>query len=142
MIQWFRRCKRRIGIICHWLPIIWNDYDFDYSNILIVLQHKIKRTRIDIENASRHVGYERNVKNMRIAELLIDRLNNNSYILQKDELCTCDPDAQRWSEDGVWINPFCDQCIKFTIPKKCNMENGEWDYLFDHMKKHMRKWWD
>lgn len=40
----FWRIKNRIKTIWRWLPIIWNDYDWDERYIFIVLLHKLKTT--------------------------------------------------------------------------------------------------
>jgi len=148
--HWIRRAVRRIKIIYHWLPIIWNDYDWDDCFILEALRHKIERTRIEIARNERHTTCKKDVKDMRIAELLIKRIQDNDYYEHyKNELCTCtDPLPDCFGEPNErgsvpWICPFCEWCqLKTTVLRSRYREKYDWEYLFKHLSKHMRKWWD
>jgi hypothetical protein len=62
-----------------WLPIIWKDRDWDNHFIFEVLKFKIKNTANFTEKKQRFVGWEKEVKYMRICETLIDRIQNDYY---------------------------------------------------------------
>lgn len=154
MKRYLRRAIRRIKIIWHWLPIIWNDYDFDHYYILEALRHKIERTRIAIARNNNHTTAESDCKNMRIAELLIKRIQEGDYSeYRQADLCTCtDPLPDSWTEDvevspgftrARWKNPFCDWCqLKSSIKRSSYREKYDWEYLFAHLNKNMKLWWD
>ena len=62
-----------------WLPIIWKDRDWDDHYIFAVLKFKIANTAKYTETKQRFVGWEKEVRYMRICEKLIDRIQNEYY---------------------------------------------------------------
>ena len=62
-----------------WLPIVWKDRDWDYHFIFEVLKFKIKNTAKYTEKKQRFVGWEKEVRYMKICETLIDRIQTEYY---------------------------------------------------------------
>jgi hypothetical protein len=62
-----------------WFPIIWKDRDWDDHFIFEVLKFKIKNTAKFTEKKQRFIGWENEVRYMRICETLIDRIQNEYY---------------------------------------------------------------
>ena len=62
-----------------WFPIIWKDRDWDDHYIFAVLKFKIANTAKYTETKQRFVGWEKEVRYMRICEKLIDRIQNDYY---------------------------------------------------------------
>ena len=65
-----------------WLPIIWKDRDWDNHFTFEVLKFKIKNTAKYTEKKQKFVGWEKEVKYMRICETLIDRIQNEYYQME------------------------------------------------------------
>jgi len=62
-----------------WFPIIWKDRDWDDHFIFEVLKFKIKNTADLFEKNQRFVGWENEVRYMRICEKLIGRIQEEYY---------------------------------------------------------------
>ena len=62
-----------------WLPIIWKDRDWDNHFIFEVLKFKIKNTAKYTEKKQRFVGWESEVRYMRICEKLITSIQDEHY---------------------------------------------------------------
>lgn len=62
-----------------WFPIIWKDRDWDDHFIFEPLKFKLKNTAKYFEKKQRFVGWEKEVKYLRICETLIDRIQNEYY---------------------------------------------------------------
>jgi len=62
-----------------WLPVIWKDRDWDDFYIFEVLKYKIKNTADYTEKKQRFVGWEKEVRYMRICVKLIERLQDEHY---------------------------------------------------------------
>jgi hypothetical protein len=62
-----------------WFPIIWKDRDWDDHFIFEVLKFKIKNTSKYTEKKQRFVGWEKEVRYMKICETLIDRIQTEYY---------------------------------------------------------------
>lgn len=62
-----------------WLPVIWKDRDWDDFYIFEVLKYKIKNTADYTEKKQRFVGWEKEVRYMRICVKLIERLQDEYY---------------------------------------------------------------
>ena len=105
-----------------WLPIIWNDRDFDYSYLLKIVRFKLKRMLPAIENGH-YVGCEKDAKRMRVAIELLDRQLDGAWYYENARL-------------------FGDVVSRRLINQWIKHENQDWDYLFDLLKKYLRGWWD
>jgi hypothetical protein len=66
--------------IWRWLPIVWKDRDWDSDYIFNPLKFKIQNTADYIEKNKRFVGWEDEVRYMRICVKLIDRIQNQYYV--------------------------------------------------------------
>jgi hypothetical protein len=63
-----------------WFPIIWKDRDWDHHFIFETLRFKIDNTANYIESKKRYVGWEEDVRYMRICVKLIDRVQSDHYV--------------------------------------------------------------
>lgn len=70
---------RRIKNLWRWLPIIWNDKDYDDHFIFKILKFKIKNTADYIEQRQWFVGYEHEVARMRLCVKLINLIQEEYY---------------------------------------------------------------
>lgn len=85
--RWFRweakytHKKLYIGIknLIKWFPIVWKDRDWDDFYIFEVLKFKIKNTANLFEKNQSFVGWENQVRYMRICEKLIDLIQDEYY---------------------------------------------------------------
>ncbi len=62
-----------------WFPIIWKDRDWDDYYILEILKFKINKTANSFEKKQRFVGWEDQVRYMRICEKLITLIQDEYY---------------------------------------------------------------
>ncbi len=65
-----------------WLPITWNDKDWDHAYIMKALCFKIKNTADYIEKHKRYENWERDVERMRLCIRLFDALEKDIYELE------------------------------------------------------------
>lgn len=141
----FFECWQRV---IKWFPIIWKDRHWDHGFILEILKHKIRFTRECIGKYDRHTTAKEDCKNMRIAEILIDRLQKSEYA-EKD----WEEHYARWPsrflkmlEDGgtTMEKPTEEECadVRRIGKREAYMKSQDYDYLFKHLKKHLEKWWD
>ena len=84
-----------------WLPIIWKDRDWDDHFIFEVLKFKIKNTADYTEKKQRFVGWEDEVRYMRICEKLIDRIQNEYYQTEYQDYYDFDMSTVP-TEDGLY----------------------------------------
>ena len=123
--------------------------------------------RKEIEKNARHVGYEKDVRDMKVAEELLKRFAfNGTYSdfyyelfeqlqsIQKQGKCTCP--EKTWvfepykSKSGKIIGStlidvsceYCKQMRKLWHAHEDDKKKADFDYLFWHLKKHVKKWWD
>lgn len=65
-----------------WFPLVWKDRDWDDFFIFEPLKFKINKTANYIEKNKRFVGWETEVRYMRICEKLIDYVLNEYYQME------------------------------------------------------------
>lgn len=155
---WIKQNIRRIKRFVAWFPVIWKDEDWDSAHLLEIMRFKISHIRKEIDTNKRFVGYEKCVQQMKVAEILLERLAFSDFYtdyLSKDENCNCPEELFRWEPSSYDLNgkPITCKMISFTCDNckrssswrykkqliKCKEDT---DYLFWHLKKYMNKWWD
>lgn len=62
-----------------WFPIVWKDRDWDDHYIFEPIKFKLKNTAKYFETKQRFVGWEKEVKYLRICEKLIQRIQDDYY---------------------------------------------------------------
>jgi hypothetical protein len=133
-----------------WLPVLWEDRDWDYGFILDILEFKIKQSRLYIEKYGSHLHKDIDTKSMRIAEILIDRIKNDKY-----SKLVLEEHAKKWGEydfDGRYVTRTkvitkYDAELELAETQKIYehkeyLRKQDWDYLCKHLKDNMAKWWD
>ena len=77
LINNIRRFGDNVSRWFSYLPVLWRAYDFDYSSILSVERHQIKRVRDSINHYRNHVNWEQDVASMNLALRLLDIIEEN-----------------------------------------------------------------
>ena len=74
-----RDVKKGFINLYKWFPIVWKDRDWDDHFIFEALKFKLKNTANYFEEKQRFVGWEDEVKYIRICEKLIKRIQDDYY---------------------------------------------------------------
>ena len=72
------RPLRRIKIILYWLPILWEDYDFDHAYLYIIMRHKIQALKEHFKVCNWHI-HKNELRRMDIAITALNRLIKDEY---------------------------------------------------------------
>jgi hypothetical protein len=107
--------------VLYWLPYAWTWRPWDYQYGLEALE----RHFIKLEVCCRTgwgANAEQHARDIRIAISLIRRMREGSYSdhPEVDDLGRSVPPSTPWWE----------------------RQQQDWDFLFEHMRKHMQRWWD
>jgi hypothetical protein len=81
----FKRFPDAIYNIIRWIPTIYSDHDWDYIFILKILLTKIKHVRQRTEKIQFYVGWENDVKWMKMCEYLLNYQINDSGLDDEEE---------------------------------------------------------
>ncbi len=145
----------RIKNVFRWLPIIWRDQDWDKHYLYTILYFKLKNMEEFFRSENTHIAEAENIaKEIQIAKILAKRLADEVHL----------ENAIMW-HDKIYERPEFEEMFK-DIPgseyslyvgdpdkergesfyKCCRhsdyMEQRDKEYLFDHMKKKINRWWD
>jgi hypothetical protein len=75
----YRNFKIGVGNIVYWLPIIWNDRNWDSHYIFEILKHKLTAHANYIAKHDRHTRAQHDAKNMRLCVKLIKLVDDEFY---------------------------------------------------------------
>ncbi|MDA3855238.1 MAG: hypothetical protein PF569_03195 [Candidatus Woesearchaeota archaeon] len=80
-MNWIKRKFKQIKNVIKWMPIIWNQYDFDYSYAIEVFTFKLEQIATFLES-DKAVSYDanKNARNIRRVLKILDRVYNEYYI--------------------------------------------------------------
>lgn len=109
-----------------YLPVLWRDRDWDYAFLLRLMQLKISRMRLGMNDWPSN---RKHFKRMRVIELLIERLIADDYC--------------RYEHDQ-WYNHdrFNDEKIRDIVLHAQHQEDQDWNMIFNLIKRYGRRWWD
>lgn len=166
---YFRSGYRRLKRFFIWFPVLWRDEDWDSAYLFEIMRFKISRIRKEIEKNKRHVGYEKNVRDMKVAEELLRRFAFNGtysdfyYELseqlenaEKKGKCVCPEEVYRIEPGEIdpktgkkgfsrFVSYSCAYCKarqSYWFKQEEIKQKEDLDFLFMHLKKHVKKWWD
>lgn len=75
----FKRLIRKIRKLIYWLPVIWNDRDFDQYYIYEILRHKLISMRNFFENNAHTLYSKERAKEMDLCIKILNRLIADEY---------------------------------------------------------------
>ena len=120
---WITLYKSTLNLI-KWIPIIWNDRDWDWYYLIVLIQFKIKKMEKYHRITNGFVGVEQTIKQLNICNHLLQRIKNDNYCL----------------------NPHYEFLIKINRKKAykwvMEYEQQDMDLLFKIINKHLKYWWD
>jgi hypothetical protein len=96
-ITWpFRECYKRLQHCMTWLPIIWNDKDWDYNYLLIMMHKKFSSMAEYSETHGHLMCSEKNAKEMRYLAHILKRFIDDTH-------CEHELNAHRDKHPIQWI---------------------------------------
>lgn len=160
--RWIGRYIKKIRKILAWLPVLWEDEDWDHDYILRVLKYKLIRTREEIKNG---MGDEDQWRNPRVAEITeaIDSID----LLLKGEFAEAEFEAHYEkfghikmdigpsSGRGAFADIYNEKCKDspelreesskeameiYDLEEKRTIE--AYNKTFSFIAANIRKWWD
>jgi hypothetical protein len=150
-VYWWQNLRHIIS----WVPILWDDRDWDHSYLLIMMREKLRRMRILQEqhgNGSNRMKY---AKEILVAELTLDRLIKDEYL--EAEMMD---HWKRYEADKRWASKTKEEIngnTYYSVPPPSEAERKESMSIYDRQEalrkqdleyfgryfaKHVRNWWD
>lgn len=106
--------------IIKWFPIIWNDFDGDYDDIITILRFKLKNTADYLEKNSLSTNVKLSVNEIKLCIKLIDLLNGDEY---KNEMYEYYQSNTYFNKDGYFRQDIIKNNLKDYIKKYQNYYN-------------------
>lgn len=141
--------------IIRWVPVIYQDRDWDYDFIYVLLYHKLKNMQEFFESDKVwSTKSDRVAKQIMISKNLCKRLSDQQYLTN-----ALTNYHNKYGEDStVWHsepteNPKLHRLVwdwseqqhkDFTKASNHSdyMEQQDLDYLFKYLRKYIQGWWD
>ena len=160
----FRNGYRRLKRFLAWFPVLWKDEDWDSAYLFEIMRFKISRIRKEIDRNKLHIGYEKDVRDMKVAEDLLARFAGDDFYwtmfqaqqdTEKAGKCTCpdetmsfksctdDNGASKGYSEIVFLTcEFCKERHKYWFEREDKKERDDLAFLFGLLRKKSRRWWD
>lgn len=157
----FKNMKRSIKRFFQWIVksfqyslILWDDFDWDWTYTLKMLKYKLERQRKCLKANNIIADADIVCKNIRIAEVLLERIIEDDYCKVENEALD-----KKWGEfsfrrsagfrsvgrAGVVTE---EDKAQYSIDMKRlrhheqYMAKEDMTYLFKHLSKHLKTFWD
>jgi len=159
--SWFYTVKYGIENLINWFPVIWQDRNWDYYFIYIILQKKLKLMEHQIRHFGHHTRAKEDANNIRICVNLLDRLIKDEYyenVLKRHDEKWGDPDFRfEECEDNpnLYTLHIDRENVKSEEDKEkeikefrklyeyeTKLREQDLDMLFSYMRKYIQSWWN
>ena len=141
----------KIKNVIRWLPVIWNDADFDYAYLIDIIGFKLLNMYKFFSNDKLTVCVDSNEIALEIKEVLdaITRYRNNDYCKEWYSLL-----YQKHGDICGTANPFRlhfpqsndnDKAVKIwsMLNKRSDdLQQKDFEFVFDTLKNKLQNWWD
>ena len=144
-----KRFLYRLKRLLDWLPVIWNDRDFDYAFLLEIIQYKLRKMQEWFESDKPNVESAPQTA-MEIKEVLVclDRYFNETY--RKVEYTEFDIKHNLNNEDDFWtwhetFNGLPESARQEWLDIGKQAETDKYNDLmqaFNLLKQNIEGWWD
>jgi len=148
--EYLERAYFRVMIMLRYIPLAWNDQDWDWAWILRMMQHKIRRTRICIQNHGHHEDSTEICQEMKDVEDHIQRILDDDYVM--DNLMEYHKKYPPHfksiinSPNSEMIHPKASPEDEASYQQASQMrqllEVNDWMALWIKIERNMKKWWD
>jgi len=161
MIEFYYNIKHGISNLISWFKVIWNDRNWDYNYIYIVLRKKLDNTRKCIKKYQHHVYWERDYNDISKVIYALDRLIKDDYYDMvfkqiEEEFGRLEFESKPLEGGCSSITFYRDKVDRNNEKevererKKSRAAHKRIDYLkkqdkmfvFNQMCKHIDSWWD
>lgn len=118
-----------------YLPIIWNDRDWDHYYLLHLLEYKLKRMS---EYHIKHgitANKAQTARQLKICQLLCKRIKEDDYIQTIDI-------PQEWLGYFPQLTGAQKKTITIRWDKAIRQQQADIRYLTRIINKHLLSWWD
>lgn len=165
-IDFFKDLKRFIKTVWEFRSLLWWENDFDHADVLRFMEFKIKRIRDHVAKHQHHADWKKDVKDMDKALELIKRANDDMYhwdecmkpLEEKYGRYVRYTECKVLNSDDVLKRGYSTMISKFdkendknkeeirkehrkAINKSHKLHEKDWNQLWAHLNKNMRKWW-
>ena len=106
--------------IMRWIPVLWNNWDWDFCFLLIIMEHKLNRMASRFESKGCAVDSKKMARQIRICALLCERIKKDNY-----------------DSGPFWIHSTTNW-LYYTE----SIIDQDVRLLTKMLNKHMRTWWD
>jgi hypothetical protein len=113
---------RNIKRVIHWLPIIWNDRDWDYYHVYEILKQKLICTEKHIRENGLHVYHKVDADEIKEAIRMIEVVQHEYFL---DKYLS---ESSNWENEGML--------------KSIEEHDVAREKLFQYLSDNIEKWWD
>ena len=112
---------KQIRRLIKWIPIIWNDRDWDYYYIYEMLRQKLVSTEKYIREEGIHIYNKEDASSIKKAIELLEKVQYEYYI---DQYLS----TKNWTDEG--------------LIKSAKDHDKARQELFQYLSDNIEKWWD
>ena len=155
IIYFFKRKWWQIKNVFRWLPIIWNQYDFDYRYVLDVFKFQLLKSAKFFESPN-SVCLNSNYRAMRIRTVikLLDKVYNEEYACEyqdqiREKYGNYSYQMINNEYNIVWERGYTEEILaeieiekKYLFNKSKEKQEKAHKLLWKMIEKDIRDWWD
>jgi len=148
--------KDGIENLINWIPIIWNDRDFDHAYFHIIMLHKLKNMeKFFRSDCAYSVNAIKDADNIKYTINLLERIVNNDYTQEalkpfyekypdykfefEFEPCSDNPNFYRLIDDKTEDQK---ELLSICYKNADELEKKDLDELYKYLREHIEEWWD
>lgn len=139
----------KIKNIIRWIPVLWDDHDWDHAYLIRMMHAKIRNMRQYHEEAQFTGDWEETVKQLKIAEDCLYRLSEDDYNREAWDAYHKKWPEREWEKDKegdfFTMAPLSDEQHKeltALFDEEERLRKQDLKTFADMFATHVRDWWD
>lgn len=154
MKKYYYRFKEGISSLIKWVPVIWQDRQWDYHYFYIILHRKVElmeeffKSDLAITESAKGKSEEMKLVKEALRRLMdgdylsketieYDKKYNNTKLFTFKKVEGKNYSKVVWTADQELQKEFREACERARIKEKEDIE-----FVFNHVKENIQTWWD
>lgn len=119
-----------IANLVRWAPVIWGDFDWDWSPLARVMEYKLRRMANLHNYHGHHLNNQREARQMMICANLLNRLDKDEYF------------DQAYQRYDAYENLTDQQKGRYAALQATQIQKDDQRLLGTIIGKYLNHWWD
>lgn len=141
ILRFFYRLRHFLEVLRDYLPILWNDFDWDWGFLFRLVEKKLERMEKHFREDKICLSSNKDARNMRICKNLLRRLREEEYIQEEVHKIFSEHRKHEHKNHLKTLSKKDNDELKVLLQREEYLRKQDIELFCAILKKHYRSWW-